>query len=219
MRERHLVLSPFPQSFRDPAHPLPANAHFYRPVEILQSTTPAPEWSSVLPGSPTVHLTLGTVFNTESGDLLARLVSSLRALPANLIVTSGPGIEPAELGPQPAHVHVAQFVPQASILPYCDGVVSHGGSGSVIAALAHGLPSLLIPLGADQPHNGDRCADLGVARVLPATALTPNIIRAAVGEMLDDSRMRRNAERIRDEIAALPDVRSVVGPLEALVRR
>ena len=47
-------------------------------------------------------------------------------------------------------------------------VVSHGGSGSVVGALAHGLPMVLLPLGADQPQNARRCAELGVARVLDA---------------------------------------------------
>ena len=55
------------------------------------------------------------------------------------------------LGAQPAHVRAERFVPQSEELPHCDLVISHGGSGSVLGALAHGLPQLLLPLGADQP--------------------------------------------------------------------
>ncbi|MGH3451936.1 MAG: glycosyltransferase [Haloechinothrix sp.] len=43
------------------------------------------------------------------------------------------------------------------VLPRCDAAVSHGGSGSVMGALAHGLPQVLFPMGADQPQNAARC--------------------------------------------------------------
>jgi UDP:flavonoid glycosyltransferase YjiC (YdhE family) len=59
-------------------------------------------------------------------------------------------------------------------------VVSHAGSGSLIGALAHGLPSLLIPMGADQPLNAARCQALGAAHVLDAVTLTSASAREAV---------------------------------------
>ena len=216
MLSHYLVLSPFPRSYRDPAYPLPATAHSFRPSMLVSPADSAPPWSSVLPGAPTVYFTLGTIFNMESGDLLARVLTALRELPANLVVTVGRHIDPAEFGPQPAHVRIERHIPQSSVLPYCDLVVSHGGSGSVIGALAHGLPSVLIPIGADQPLNARRCADLGVAHVLDAVGATPDGVRAAVSMVLDDPSYRRNAERLRDEIAALPEPTHTVGLLERL---
>ena len=98
-----------------------------------------------------MYFTLGTIFNLESGDLFQHVLAGLRDLPINLLITVGRHIDPAEFGPQPAHIHLARFIPQTEILPYCDLVVSHGGSGSVMGALVQGLPSVLIPMGADQP--------------------------------------------------------------------
>ncbi len=216
MLSRYLVLSPFPCSYRDPADPLPATAHTFSPPMLGLAPKPAPAWSSVLPGAPTVYFTLGTIFNLESGDLLARVLTTLRELAINLVVTVGRQIDPAEFGPQPAHVHIERYLPQSSVLPYCNLVVSHGGSGSVIGALAHGLPSVLIPLGADQPLNARRCADLGVARVLDAVELTPESVRTAATTVLNDPAYRRSAERLRDEIAALPGLAYAVGLLERL---
>lgn len=216
MPSRYLVLSPFPPRFRDPAHPLPATAHSFRPALAGEVSETVPGWAQVLPRAPRIYLTLGTVFNLESGDLLARVLSGLRALPSNLIVTVGPAIDPTELGPQPVHVRVERHVPHAEVLPHCDLVVSHGGSGSVVGALAHGLPQLLVPLGADQPQNADRCAELGVALVLDALEVTPESVRAAAEAALADPRYRRNAERFRDEIAALPEAAHAVGLLERL---
>ena len=51
-------------------------------------------------------------------------------------------IAPAEHGPQPAHVTVERFIPQAEVLPHCDLVVSHGGSIRVAAAHITGADRL-----------------------------------------------------------------------------
>ena len=102
------------------------------------------------------------------------------------------------------------------ILPQCAVVVSHGGSGSVIGALAYGLPMVLMPMGADQPLNAARCAALGVGLALDAVAATPETVRAAVATVLADPSYRRAAERMRDEIAALPDPAHAVLLLERL---
>jgi MGT family glycosyltransferase len=215
MLDRHLVLVPYPPRFRDPAIAWPDRAYAYRP--------PAPErvgppvWPVHHPGAPTVYFTLVTVFNMESGDLFRRVLTGLRELPINLVVTVGAHIDPAEFGPQPDHIHLTRFIPQAQVLPHCDLVVSHGGSGSVIASLAHGLPSVLLPLGADQPDNSQRCQDLGIGQVLNCVTATPDEIRRTVAHVLADPGYRQRAQAFREEAAALPGVETVVSRLAALV--
>jgi UDP:flavonoid glycosyltransferase YjiC (YdhE family) len=217
MLSRYLVLSPFPPSYRDPAFPLPATAHSLRPLALGAAPNDSvPPEMLHLNGAPTVYFTLGTVFNVESGDLFERVLAGLRDLPINVIATVGREIDPAEFGQQPARIQIAQYIPQSAVLPHCAAVVSHGGSGSVIGALAHGLPSVLIPMGADQPLNAARCADLGVARVLDAVEATPETVREAVSTILADPSYRQAAERIRDEIAALPEPAHAVALLERL---
>jgi UDP:flavonoid glycosyltransferase YjiC (YdhE family) len=217
MLSRYLVLSPFPPSYRDPAFPLPATAHAIRPlmVDTAQSEA-APPWTVHLSGAPTVYFTLGTVFNVESGDLFERVLAGLRELPINVIATVGREIDPQEFGPQPANIQIARYIPQPAVLPHCAAVVSHGGSGSVIGALAHGLPMVLIPMGADQPLNAARCVELGVARSLDAVEATPEAVRAAIAAVLADPIFRQNAQRMRDEIAALPEPAHALGLLERL---
>jgi UDP:flavonoid glycosyltransferase YjiC (YdhE family) len=78
----------------------------------------------------------------------------------NLLVTVGREIDPATFGPQPANVRIERFLPQAEILPHVNLVVSHGGSGSVLDAPAHGRPMVVLPIGADQPLNAERIAAL-----------------------------------------------------------
>ena len=85
-----------------------------------------------------------------------------------------------------------------------------------MAALAHGLPSVLLPLGADQPHNARRAAELGLARTLDAATATPAQVRAAVGAALDDEAAAGRARLVAEELAGLPDVEEAVRWLEAL---
>lgn len=218
--QRGLVLSPFPPSFRDPASPLPATAHSFRaPLRSSGAERDSlPSWWARLEGRPVVHVTLGTVFATESGDLFPRLLTGLGQLPVEVVVTVGRDINPAEFGLQPEHVHVEQWVPQSLMLPHTDLVVSHGGSGTVIAALAHGLPQVVIAMGADQMHNADRVQALGVGRALHPVSTTAAEIRDTVAALLTDDRAQSAAQRMQREITALPGPDSALTLLETEAR-
>ncbi len=206
---RYLVLSPFPPSFRDPAFPLPPTGRCFRAETAM---------SAARDRTPTVYFTLGTVFNVESGDLFTRVLGGLAELGVNVVATVGWDIDPAELGPFPESVRLERYVPQSLILPECDAVVSHGGSGSVLGALAHGLPSVLLPMGADQPLNAARCEALGAGLVLDAVDATSEDLREAVSAVLGDASYRTAAELVREEIASMPGPEDALEWLEPLVR-
>lgn len=221
MLSRYLVLSPFPACLRDPRSPAPATAHGFRIADAdrIDRAGPIPEWATVIEGAPAVYFTLGTVFNHESGDLFPRVLAGLRELPINLLVTTGREIDPSSLGRQPANVRIERFVPQAEILPHVDVVVSHGGSGSVLGALTHGRPLVVLPIGADQPLNAERIVALGVGRSLNAVEVTPREVRDAVASVLADASCRDAAGRVADEIAGLPSAEIAVGRLERLAQQ
>lgn len=213
MLGRHLVLSPFPASLRDPSCPLPDTALLFRPRPAAPPAPPVPL------ARPLIYVTLGTVFNAESGDLLSRIVAGLRDLPVEVVATVGPQLDPAELGPQPPHVRVERFIDQWALLPHCSLVVSHGGSGTVCGALAHGLPMLLLPMGADQPFNAQRCQALGVARVLDPVGQTSASIRDAAADLLARDGYRQAARQVAAEIAALPGPEQACALLSQLARQ
>jgi UDP:flavonoid glycosyltransferase YjiC (YdhE family) len=158
-----------------------------------------------------IYFTLGTVFNRECGDLFERVIEALDGLAA--IVTVGTGVELPAAAPG---IRVERFIPQAEILPQCRAVISHAGSGSLVGALAHGLPMVLLPLGADQLVNAPLAERLGFARVLDVMTATPREIRAALDEILHDPEYRRAARRLQAEIAALPGPEAAVEPLAQL---
>ncbi|WP_448073088.1 glycosyltransferase [Georgenia yuyongxinii] len=235
MSARHLVLCPFPPSLRDPAFPLPPTARLLRPAGAMAGgrgggspAGPGSDAQGVDDGVPSpagdaarplVYFSLGTVFNLESGDLFARVVAGLRELPADVLVSLGADLDPAVVGPQPDHVRVEGYVDQAAVVPRASVVVTHGGSGTVTAALAAGVPLVVLPMGADQPHNAARCAALGVGVVLDPVTVTPAQVRDAVGAVLTDPAYRRRARTIAVEAAALPGPARAVGWVEDLARR
>jgi len=210
MLTRDLVLGPFAPSFRSPTSPvpLPDTTFWFRPNDRVQASASSPRRR--------VYVTLGTVFSLESGDLLDRLLAGLARIDADVLVTTGRDVDPSWFGVQPDHIRVERFVPQDEVLRATDLVVSHGGSGSLMATLAHGLPSVLLPLGADQPHNALRAEQLGLARTLDAATVSPEAIRECVHEALDDRSIAERARRMTAELDALPGVEATVPLLERL---
>jgi UDP:flavonoid glycosyltransferase YjiC (YdhE family) len=100
-------------------------------------------------------------------------------------------------------------VSQGLVLPAASVVVSHAGSGSMLATLAHGLPSLVLPQGADQFDNAARCSELGAAVALMPDEVTESAVRDAVRTLLDDPSYRDRAAALAAEIAAMPHPREV----------
>jgi MGT family glycosyltransferase len=211
MLDRDLVLSPIPDTFRSPGFPLPPTAFEFRQPTIGPAAT-----GRRASRTPTAYFTLGTVFHADADNLFERVIAGLAQLSADVVVTVGRSLDPASFGPVPDHVRLERFVPQEELLPECDLVVSHGGSGSVLGALAHGLPSVLIPMGADQPYNAQRSVELGIARVLDPITLTPDEVSRTVSNVLADDGYRQAAERLQAEMAALPGAEQTVPLLEQL---
>lgn len=86
----------------------------------------------------------------------------------------------------------------------------------MIGALAFGVPLLLLPMGADQPLNADRCQALGVARVLDPLTVSSRDVSLAVADVLRAPNYRDAATRIQNEIAQLPTSADGVTWIEAL---
>jgi UDP:flavonoid glycosyltransferase YjiC (YdhE family) len=144
---------------------------------------------------PLIYLTLGTAFGTP--EVLTTAIEGLAALGTHVVVATG-GVP---LGPQPAHVTARAWVPQAATIAQADLVVHHGGSGTMLGALAEGVPQLVLPQGADQFANAEAlvAADAGL-RLLP-----DELTADAVTEQARKSSSCRDAARaIAAEIAAMP---------------
>jgi UDP:flavonoid glycosyltransferase YjiC (YdhE family) len=200
---RYLYLQHVPESIAPLPASIAARSQLIRPEFPEAQAGALPAWMQRLPELPTVYVTLGTVYNHTPG-LLEGILAALGDGQYNVIVTVGADRDPAELGSQPLCVHVERYLPQAAILPLCDVMVCHGGSGTLLGALAEGLPMLIIPLDGDHFISADRLSGLGVARVLQAPEVTSQSISAGVQALLTDPAYRQRATAIREDIAAMP---------------
>jgi hypothetical protein len=175
------------------------------------SSLPMPE---TRPDAPLVYVTMGTVFNDP--EPLRRAVEGVRELPVRVLATVGPAAAAGALGDQPDHVRIERYVPQTALLPHCDAVVSHGGSGTVLGALTLGLPQVCLPHGADQFMNADAVAASGTGLAIDPDAATPAAIGVAVATVLDQEEYRMAASRVASSIAAMPSPDDVAMVLETL---
>lgn len=163
-----------------------------------------------------VYVGLGTVVN-RFGDVLERLIGELAELSIDVIVTVGPGRDPNELHPPHAGVRIEQYVPLDELLPACDAVVCHAGWGTTMAALAHGLPMVLVPIAADQPAIASRCDEAGVSRTVAPADVGSGAVAAALTAVLNDDTHRANAARISSEIQHMATPLDVARDIETII--
>ena len=115
-------------------------------------------------GGALIYFSLGSLGSADTG-LMRRVISCLAATPHRYIVSKGPLHAEIELAP---NMWGAEFVPQASVLPLADLVITHGGNNTTTECLHFGKPMIVLPLFWDQYDNAQRVADLGLgARLDP----------------------------------------------------
>jgi len=207
------VLVPAPRSYVDPNESVLPSVAFVQPmVHDAGSESELPAWVAYLGERPVVYVTLGNIFNRELS--FRPFVDALSNEPIDAIFTVGRSVDPSAFGPLPENVHVEQYISNSLLLPVVDAVVCHGGFNTVMGALTVGRPLVVAPFGADQPIHAQRCAALGVARVVDTHTLDPEAIRAATHAILNESSYRAAARQLQGEIAALPDIHAAAAIVE-----
>jgi UDP:flavonoid glycosyltransferase YjiC (YdhE family) len=206
-----------PPSLRDPSASDPGERIDLRPEAPTEPGDQVPDWVAADRSRPLAYLTLGTYVSGHV-DSLRAAATGLGRLDLDALVTVGPGGDPAALEPLPDSIRVERFVPQGVLLPQLDLVVHHGGSGTMLGALAHGLPQLMLPHGADQFMNAQSLLDSGAGLRLLPEEISADAVAEAVRALLAESRFREAAGRIAAEIAAMPAPAELVADLERLQR-
>lgn len=185
-----------------------------RPEVPGEADATLPDWAASLGTQPSVYLSLGTAPLFNAPDKFKPLIAGLAGAGVNVVATVSKLHDPAALGELPDTVHVEQWLSLAALLPHCAAVVCHAGTGTVLAALASGLPMVLIPQGADQFENAEACLKAGAARVLIGDAVTPTAVAEAARAVLAEGAPEAAAARaIAAEIAAMPTATAVAARL------
>ncbi|MFF3743720.1 nucleotide disphospho-sugar-binding domain-containing protein [Streptomyces kronopolitis] len=209
-----LTLDPTPPSLRPPAAP-PAVPVRYVPFNGGGRPVTLPE-----PGVPRLCVTWGHTMAKLSAErfLLPEVVRALHPLGVELVAAVSAAQVPL-LGQLPEGVRVVVDAPLHSLLDTCDGVVAHGGAGTVLTALHHGLPLLLVPQLPDHAGHAGAVAGAGAGQLLPVADAAPRRLREECLRLLEDGAPRAAARRLREEMRRQPPPAARVGALVSAAGR
>lgn len=211
-----LVLDPVPPPMQVQ---LSASALAVRYVPY-NGTAIVPQWlRGPSPSRPRVCVTGGTSMGgskPESATDLAAVTRAVAALNVEVIVVAEPA-HLAALGRQPDNVRMAD-APLALrlVLPSCSVLVQHGGAGTMMTALACGVPQLVLPHVSDEHFNGERLAVTGAGTWLDGQGASHAAIRDVVTELAGDGHWRQSAAAMAELIRAMPPPAEAVPVLAAL---
>jgi MGT family glycosyltransferase len=134
---------------------------------------------------PLVYFSLGSLGSADV-QLMRRVIGCLAATPYRYIVSKGPLHHEIELA---ANMAGAEFLPQTSVLPVCDLVITHGGNNTVTECLHFGKPMVVLPLFWDQYDNAQRVHELGLGIRLDTYRFTDTQMHGALDRLLGDGRL------------------------------
>lgn len=137
-----------------------------------------------------IYLSLGSLGSADVG-LMQGLIDTLAGTPHRCIVSMGPLHDQIELA---AGMSGAEFLPQTSLLPEVDLVITHGGNNTIVESLHNGKPMIVLPLFWDQHDNAQRIDETGFGARLSTYGHTPEELTSAIDRLLADQPMH---ERLR----------------------
>lgn len=194
------------EGFEYPRRDLPRTVHFVGALPAPSDrTSPLPEWWADLDGGrPVVHVTQGTIANSDFAQLVLPTAEALDGSDALVVVSTGGRSRDALPPALPDNVRVAEYLPYSQLLPRTSVLVTNGGFGGVQQALAHGVPIVVAGQTEDKVEVSARVAWSGAGISLKTNRPTAHAVRAAVQRVLRDDSFRKAAQSLAREYAAAP---------------
>ena len=216
--EGHATIEQIPSALR-----LPTPTHLrYLPVRYVPYNGHAvlPHWLRTPPPRPRIGLCLGSSTTEWYGGHEIDLLDVLEGL-SELdveVVAALPAAERERLGTVPSNTRLVGYTPLHALAPTCDAMIAHGGPGTTLTALAHGVPQLLTP-GTnmfDTVLISRLVERAGAGRLLHPTEVTAQNVAWEARALLEDPRHTRAARDVRDRIAAMPSPAALTRTLTTL---
>ena len=162
-----------------------------------------------------VYLSLGSLGSADV-DLMRRLVDVLGRTEHRYLVSKGPRADEFEL---PPNMWGEGRVPQTSIIPEVDLVITHGGNNTVTESLHFGKPMVVLPLFWDQYDNAQRMDELGFGVRLATYDFADEELIGAVDGLLADETLRSSLDALGERIRDLHGARVAADLIEDVGRR
>jgi MGT family glycosyltransferase len=175
---------------------LPSTVH--RLDSSVRTTDPPFAMPAQLAGDgKLIYVSLGSLGAAEP-ELMGRLVNLLGSTQHRVIMSLGPQAGQLKL---PDNIYGEEFLPQPSILPLVDAVITHGGNNTTTESFFFGKPMLVLPLFWDQHDNAQRVDELDFGHRLAPYGFSDAEFLAALDDVLADegrrSRMSGMAQRLQ----------------------
>jgi MGT family glycosyltransferase len=209
-----IVLVACPQAFDVAMPTLPKNVRYVGAMLDDPATTPSVSPWPLADGRPRMLVAFSTTCQHQEA-VLRRIAAALATLPVEAVITTGPAVAMHAIDPA-RNVAVFPYIAHRTLLPDCALVITHAGLGAVMAALAHGVPLLCMPMGRDQHDNAARVAACGAGCVLPLEAGVGQISQT-ISAMLAAPEYRTAARDMAATIARRDGRDAAVEELENLL--
>ncbi|MBB3157275.1 UDP:flavonoid glycosyltransferase YjiC (YdhE family) [Microbacterium proteolyticum] len=206
------------QEFEYTRRDAPDALRFYGPMASAAAhPVGTPAWFDDLdPNLPLVHVTQGTVANTDYTEVIEPTLTALADLPVQVAVTTG-GRDVETLPALPDNAFAASYLPYDDLLARTSVLVTNGGYGGLHHAMRHGVPIVIAGDSEDKVETSARVQHARVGVNLRTGRPTPDAIRAAVQRILADAGYAARARRVGDAIAVAPGAPGLVDDIQRLL--
>lgn len=183
--------------------------------------TENPPWLHEPLTRPRVCLTLGrSVRDIRDSDnygiAVADLFEAVTDLDLDVVATLTAEQVPAEVK-VPDNVRLVDYVPINVLMSTCSAAIHHSGGTTMMAALWHKVPQVIIPPETwGDPLLAQEAADQGGAIVIPLDELTPARLREALLRVLDEPCFAEGMTRMHNASLSLPSPNDAVPVLERM---
>ncbi|MFD6156400.1 glycosyltransferase [Nocardia sp. NPDC060256] len=187
------------------------------PMRYVPYSLPAPDpadWLRTVPARPRILVTRSTMLGDGPDTMLTSLIRAAPYVDAEFVIVR-PNRPLEHARSLPDNVRTVGWTVLSEVLPYCAGMLNHGGAGSIYAALAAGIPQIATPAPGDRAWNATLLATSRTGLSIPAKRLTHQHLTTLV----TDPTLAANATRIAAEIAAMPAPATIAARLPGLVGR
>jgi MGT family glycosyltransferase len=163
-------------------------------------------------GRGIVYLSLGSLGSADV-PLMKELVAELADTPHRYIVSKGPQHAEYELAD---NMVGEEFLPQTSVLPHVDAVITHGGNNTTTECMWFGKPMVVLPIFWDQHDNAQRVDETGYGVRLRTYDRAGGELAAALDRMLSDEQLRARCAAAGERLRLQPGTERAADLIEAL---
>ncbi|MGW7255718.1 macrolide family glycosyltransferase [Streptomyces sp. NPDC054834] len=175
------------------------------------------DWHPPSDGRPLLAIAMGSSPGV-SGSFVETCLEAFEPVSWDVVMAVGDQPGPRTVSAVPKNIHIMHSIPQLRVLSQAGAFVSHGGMGSIMEAVYHGVPLVVIPRMAEQMVNARQVERLGLGRRLPPRDLTPKTLREAFLDVVGDGRIAAQVRNMQLEARAAGGARAAADVVERAVR-